>query len=188
MMGLLGRGRRNRPACRWHNYLPPIKCIMPAPSPVAPPELGHRGLMFADSLLQQKARTGKQGCDISSQGGKVAFTCPNPSLSLSVGGQLECVNRLPEEEGGGENIVSGREWTSEKLCLRCRENTSENTLFYTLDTPDLLPHKHTHRPCGPSGSLEEGPSMAYWLPLVADGKSATSHILFPERAGLLQPS
>lgn len=40
---------------------------------------------------------------------------------------------------------------------------------------------NTHRHCGPSGSLEEGLSMGHWRPLVAIRKSATSHIVFPEK-------
>ena len=33
--------------------------------------------------------------------------------------------------------------TSEKVCLRCRKKTSENILFYNLDTPDLIGNKYT---------------------------------------------
>lgn len=58
----------------------------PPPSPSPCPGLEHRGLMFADSLLQQKARTGKQGCDISSQGEKKLLSPAPTPLSRSVGG------------------------------------------------------------------------------------------------------
>lgn len=45
-----------------------------------------------------------------------------------------------------------------------------------------------HRPDGPSGRLERGPSVGFWRPLAAVGNSATSRvrILFPREAGVWQ--
>jgi hypothetical protein len=41
------------------------------------------------------------------------------------------------------------------LCLRWRKKTSENMLFYNLDTPDLIENKYTHT-VGAAGRQEKG--------------------------------